>query len=232
VNQEDAVLVGVFENVNFNPKDGVATDITLNYDGTETANYLVVEDPTDGSTSGWFIIDANYIRLGQYHLTLRRDLVNDLWESFSISPSFIEKATLATDNPLFFNRENMAFNQIKTKETLLKDASGVPWIVGYLATNASTTISIPIPGYEPDYDLTSLGEYSHIDWVRSGEYENGLVLPIAYNLEINGFAHELSVFEPYPRYCFSWDENGNSANYDTSGDYSRKADYVYKHGSG
>jgi hypothetical protein len=74
LDRDDVVEIGVFQNVNFNPGDGVATQIPLNYVEGPTANYLVVED-TNGTFSSWFILDAQYVRFGQYQLSLRRDLV-------------------------------------------------------------------------------------------------------------------------------------------------------------
>ena len=74
LDKDDVVEIGTFENVNFNPGDGVATQLTLNYTEGPAANYLVAED-TDGSFSSWFILDAQYVRFGQYTLSLRRDLV-------------------------------------------------------------------------------------------------------------------------------------------------------------
>ena len=74
LDRDDAVEIGTFENVNFNPGDGVATQLTLNYTEGPAANYLVVED-FDGSLTSWFILDAQYVRFGQYSLSLHRDLI-------------------------------------------------------------------------------------------------------------------------------------------------------------
>lgn len=66
---------------------------------------------------------------------------------------FIEKATLLSDNPLIFNKEDIQVNQIKTSETQLRDETGCAWIVGYydnkiLQTNSDaykieTSIDVP-----------------------------------------------------------------------------------------
>lgn len=147
-----AVEIGVFENINFNPKDSVSAELTLNYDGPETPNYVAINDR--GKYSGWFIIDAEYIRLGQYHLTLRRDLVNDLWDDLKDSPLFVEKATLSASSPLIFNNENMSYNQIKTAEATLFDETRIPWIVGYMEQDMDTDIEISI---STQFDV--VGEY-------------------------------------------------------------------------
>lgn len=45
LDRDDVVEIGTFENVNFNPGDGVATQLTLNYTHQYLQpNYLVVED--------------------------------------------------------------------------------------------------------------------------------------------------------------------------------------------
>lgn len=147
-----AVEIGSFDNINFNPKDSVSAELTLNYDGPETPNYVAIDDR--GTLSGWFIIDAEYIRLGQYHLTLRRDLVNDLWSDLAESPLFVEKATLSASSPLIFNSEAMTYNQIKTAEIALFDETRIPWIVGYMEQDMDTDVSISI---STKFDV--VGEY-------------------------------------------------------------------------
>ena len=45
LDRDDVTEIGTFQNVNFNPGDGVATQLTLNYTPTyHQPNYLVVED--------------------------------------------------------------------------------------------------------------------------------------------------------------------------------------------
>ena len=52
-------------------------------------------------------------------------------------PCFITKGIVDEQDPAIFNNEGLSYNQIKTKETLLKDASGCQWIVGYYARQDS-----------------------------------------------------------------------------------------------
>ena len=73
------------------------------------------------------------MRNRQWQLQLRRDLIVDNYTPIINAPCFIEKATVNNNDPAIFNKENISFNQIKTSETLLKDRSGCPWIVGYYA---------------------------------------------------------------------------------------------------
>lgn len=127
------LLGDVIQGVAFNPSDGVMTKQIVNLTEDQLGDYLVALDEYNQINSRWFILDTQRERTGQYTLTLRRDLVADNYNTIINSPCFIEKATLSSNDPMIFNSENMTFNQIKTSETLLKDQSGVAWIVGYFA---------------------------------------------------------------------------------------------------
>lgn len=124
---------------NFNPADGVQTDHILPLAGyiqdTPEADYLVVANEENQLVSRWFIIDANRIDSRQYQITLQRDLIADFYESVISAPSFIERAVCSTGSNLIFNSDNLHVNQIKKNETLLKDSTGCPWIVGYVASS-------------------------------------------------------------------------------------------------
>ena len=119
----------------FSPNDYVNTTHIFgssvnNYDGG--GDYLIVLDDNQEILSRWFIIETTFISSrAQWKLQLRRDLVVDYYEDIIEAPCFIEKANLDSYNPLIFNSENMTYNQIKTNETLLKDKSNCPWLVGY-----------------------------------------------------------------------------------------------------
>lgn len=122
----------------FSPNDGVNTthifgSAANNYNGE--GDYAIVADGND-IISRWFILDIKFTRHGQWQITLHRDLVVDFYDNIVNAPCFIEKATLPSNSPLIFNSEQMTLNQIKTRETLIKDKSGCPWIVGYYAKNA------------------------------------------------------------------------------------------------
>lgn len=127
---------------NFIEGNGIETEIVLS-DPTSFGNYLLVMDG-EKIISRWFVIEktrtTNYAA-NQYRLQLRRDVLADfpLWLE---TPAFIQKGTI-TDNlsPLLFNKEEMTFNSIKRREILLPDETGMPWIVGYIARNATLTDS-------------------------------------------------------------------------------------------
>lgn len=127
------------DQINFNPNDGVNTTITMGTgDYTGEGDYFIVTTPQNEIVSRWFIIDAVRTRLGQYTLTLRRDLIVDFYNKIVTAPCFIEKAIVPDSSPLIFNSEQMAFNQIKKGELLIRDRSRCPWIVGYYAKNTPT----------------------------------------------------------------------------------------------
>lgn len=127
--------------INFNPNDGISTTIVLNCQEWQVGNYAIVVNENNELVSRWFIMEAVRIREGQYRINLRRDVVMDYWRIISKSPALIEKADLSYDDPLIFNNENFIVNQIKTSETLLKDITGCPWLVAYIAKDASSGLT-------------------------------------------------------------------------------------------
>ena len=133
------VIAAIF-NANFKPGDNITTQFIFNYDSSlvdKGGDYMIVTSPDESEITRWFIIESVRLLNGQYKLTLRRDLIVDNLDILLDAPCFIEKATLDSSNHLIFNKENMTFNQIKTSETLLKDAAGCGWIVGYTAKGAT-----------------------------------------------------------------------------------------------
>lgn len=133
------VVAAIF-NANFKPNDNVNTQFIFNYSSAlqdKGGDYVLVTNDDYTEISRWFIMESVRLLNGQYRLTLRRDLIVDNLNLLLDAPCFIEKATLDNNNPLIFNKENMSYNQIKTSETLLKDAAGCGWIVGYTAKGST-----------------------------------------------------------------------------------------------
>lgn len=138
-----------YSQVNFNPNDGVATELIvggptqltsdgkpLDWDKTGTPDYAICYEGNE-IISRWFVLESERTREGQYRMALKRDVIVDNIDDVITAPIFIEKGPInSVDNPLLFNKENMTYNQIKEQEYLLKDATGVPWIIGYVAKNA------------------------------------------------------------------------------------------------
>ena len=148
-------------NVNFNPGDGITTTIPVNYDGE--VNYLVLTDNAvpglvgqEVIVSRWFIIESKFTRMGQRVLTLRRDVLVD-YAPKSTATVFAERGYVPNTNNLIFNSEGNSYNQIKKKESILKDESASPWLVGYLAPNSFNNGDITInlsPTADVAYDYT------------------------------------------------------------------------------
>lgn len=123
----------------------------------------------------WFVIEKNEISKNRYRLTLRRDLLGESLPGIENDAFFAERCILPDTSPYIYNAEDFRVNRIKKKETLIKDKTGVPWIIGYfnkeietkpitgsLDTTADITvdslqnwtyykyISTPFNGYAPD----------------------------------------------------------------------------------
>lgn len=118
--------------VNFVPNDGVVTEQIVNWDGANP-DYLIVVDNGGNINSRWFIVESVRIRTGQFKLSLYRDLVADYWDDILQAPMFVEKGYCSITDNFIFNDEQITTNQIKEKEVLLKDTTGMAWIVGYCA---------------------------------------------------------------------------------------------------
>lgn len=187
-------------NINFNPNDGVSTTQILNWNDSSFPDYIVVAD-YDEIISRWFVIEMSRTRTGQYSLTLKRDLIADHFEPIINAPCFIEKATLNQDDPMIFNSEDMTFNQIKTSETLLKDKSERPWIVGYYATdfvdpddsNSSLTASDIELSIDADIKLnTNINEWEYYNYIGSNIYKlipSGIQIYYIQTEVVDGYSH-------------------------------------------
>ena len=161
-------------NANFDYKDGVTASVTYNI-GTvlrgddDTPNYCLVVDSNSNICSRWYIVDGNKTRKGQYVLTLLRDGIADYFNEIKSAPIYLEKGSLKlTDTPFIFNSEDIDFNQIKTSETLLKDKTDCPWIIGFMANKQpegtsdafNTTVNTAITG-QVDATYGSMANYPY-----------------------------------------------------------------------
>ena len=137
-----------FSGINFNPNDGVATELILGspsqqessaplaWDTLGTPDYLICSETVNNTTTikfRWFVLESERTRDGQYRLALKRDVVADHFNEIMGAQCFVEKGYITnTASPLLRNSEGGSYNQIKQSETLLKDATGVAWLVGYM----------------------------------------------------------------------------------------------------
>ena len=101
------------------------------------------------------------VRAGQYQLSLKRDVIADYYNDIKSAPVYIEKAMITdSQNPLLYNGEGFAVNQIKTAEYLLKDRSGVAWVVGYVSSKlASESKNVEINTIALDNNGTASGSF-------------------------------------------------------------------------
>ena len=128
----------------FNYGDGVDTTQVVNTTNWTNENrvpdYCVVEDQADGSRQYWYVTEWKYLRKGQYEATLKRDVLSENYDLITTAPMVIKKGTVISPNdPAMYNIEGQAYNQIKSDEIPLYDATGCPWIVGYVPLNAFET---------------------------------------------------------------------------------------------
>ena len=138
-----------YTNINFNPNDGIITEQVvggpnqlenekpLDWENIGSPDYLVCYTTSNNTStikSRWFIIECKRTRLGQYSLTLKRDVIADNLTAVEDATCFIEKGIIENkDDSAIYNKENITTNQIKSDEFLLKDETQCGWVVGYVA---------------------------------------------------------------------------------------------------
>lgn len=161
---------------NFNPNDGVRTDVVLgrgdkgldaffDFETTKSADYLVAystetihngdEPDVDVNTieSRWFITEVKRTRGGQYAIQLKRDSIADNLDTLINCPAFIQKGICRDDSPLILNDEGITVNQIKSAQEFIKDETTSAWIVGYMPRDAGKDdpISAQVADADADY---------------------------------------------------------------------------------
>ena len=152
-----------FSNINFNPNDGVVTELIVGgVNQLENNNPLAWEDmgapdyaicyEQNEIKFRWYVLESERTRTGQYRIALKRDVIADNFDEIQYAPCFVEKGMIADrSNPLIYNKENMIFNQIKKRERLLSDESKTPWVVVYFPRDfagGAVNASIPYNGTE------------------------------------------------------------------------------------
>jgi len=148
------------DNINFNPNDGVATELIvgnenqkensapLDWENIGTPDYAVCYEMVNNTAVikfRWFVLESERTRTGQYRLALKRDVLAEHFDQIKTAPCFVEKGFVNNvDSTLLYNKENMTYNQIKNNEKLLKDETGCGWIIGYVSQDKNT---YPESGY-------------------------------------------------------------------------------------
>lgn len=172
IDNKDVGFLASFGGISFIPNDGIRTTQIVNYSGEVLPNYLIVEKDNK-IDSRWYVVSCVRTREGQYNLSLLRDVVADWYDNIINAPIFVEKATARIGDPALYNNEDMTFNQIKTEETLLKDATNIPWIVGYVDrkyAGTSEAITIPVEDVAVSAEFNALGEYPYYNYQSSPLY--------------------------------------------------------------
>ena len=215
-NSEGKAIVP-FQGINFVPNDCVNTEQILNWSQSWLPDYFITYDPDSGKMMRWFVMESIRQRGSQYQFRLRRDLIVDFYDSILDAPCFIEKANI-NDDYIILNSENMTFNQIKTKEFQLKDATNCPWIVGYYD---STYTDKEHPNYkmyideqEPtDFDIAEASTFENWDYYK---YINEDFIGDPANLQYIISATNLINYEGTIRYTIT--NTSSSATLGSDGD--------------
>ena len=212
INASAGNVLGIDKSYNFNIKDGVMAEHVFNCKLDGEPDYCLLLNETDNSiASRWFVVEWEKVRGSQYQATLRRDLLADEYDAITSAPAFIEKGYVGPEDSAIFNKENITVNQIKTRETLLKDDSKTAWIVGYIAQD-HPALSDKQFTLDPDVAMVITGNFS--DW----EYANwcdgtqksslDLLSPNRYDFCIEDYFTALSY-----GYVFSYGNNYHTASH-------------------
>ena len=188
----------------WNPGDGVSTSQVLDYESTANVfpDYMIAAIGNE-IKSRWFILDADRLRNGQYRVSLRRDVIADNIGNLLRSPMMIERALLPESSDLIYNSENITVNQIKTKETPIKDNTGVPWLVGYL------NHSYAGEAFSGNMEITPIRTYANIEEFEYHAYIDNW---------FNGYTSDESTWftlywwksVPFGKWIRSWDIKVNN----------------------
>ena len=213
IDASEGHILGVDKPYNFSINDGITMEHVFNvqqFDGEPNYLLLLEENTERTIVSRWFVIDWIKVRGNQYKGLLRRDLLADNYETITTSPSFIEKGYVEPTDSAIFNKENMNFNQIKTRETLLKDDSKTAWIVGYIAKD-HTALTDKTFTYNPEVDITVSGNFS--DWQYANLVdgtEHTTLNPTSPNNSMRFLLHYIAQLSGYS-YEFMFNSSSGSA---------------------
>lgn len=152
--------------INYNPGDYCDTKYVCATPGdyTFTKDYCVVTDTSGTILARWFIIEAKLLKTKQWEITLHRDVIADFLTDIKTADVFMEKCPLPKDSKFIFNDENILLNEIKEKQFDIKDATGIPWIVGYIAKEKN------IGGYVTKHNQSQVLADLYVNGIESWEY--------------------------------------------------------------
>lgn len=209
----------VRDNVNFNPNEGIRTEIVLNNLSFEP-DYILVLNENDEIIYRWFVLETVRTRNGQNKLSLQRDVIYDNLENLKESPVFVQRAMLKEDDPFIVNSEGMSVNQIKTAQQPLFDISQNAWIIVYIAKNAGTEdvygemgIHLQIHSLrekttDENYDMIAIPFYNMSIYgggKHFGDYSKLISKAIGLQLDANCYDIQLLPYCPVSQY---FDDDG------------------------
>ena len=214
--------------INFIPNDGVVAEQIVNWDG-DNPDYLLAVDENGNINSRWFVIESVRTRSGQYQLSLYRDLIADYWDNITSAPMFVEKGYCSITDNFIFNDEKITTNQIKEKEVLLKDKTGMAWIVGYCAVKDDqetepTQIEYGLSTDTYDYYTPTLADWDFWPYV-SNQQKATVKFPKNINYEFVCVSDAAQV----PKYTSKFNKNGRIS-YDKTNIGSNSPGYMKRTG--
>lgn len=192
--KNNGTILATIPNINFKYGDDVSTSLVLNID--VEADYLIVYKMSTPGTieSRWFIMNKQLLRGGQNAYTLRRDVLADKFYAVLQAPSMVQKAMLSENDSFILNREGQSMNQIKQSETLLKDYTGCPWIIGYIPKDAKLTNEIiynmTVNSFVTPYTYANWEAFEYNEYVKgigSSQYkmnQYGNLIQIYFNVHL------------------------------------------------
>ena len=129
-----ATLCGAVATANFNPNDGIATQVTPYLSAVQgSPDYVVVANEDGTIHSRWWVIETRYnTGKTQFILSLYRDVIAEWQNEILNAPCYVEKGYTTRDDPSILLNETIETNQIKMNQWQLKDKSKSRWIVGYI----------------------------------------------------------------------------------------------------
>lgn len=157
--------IATISDINIDIQDDLNTTLIINYNSFEkaTPNYLLIEDTVENLFTRWFVIECAQIRGLQFKLQIRRDVIADYFQTIKKSPCLLYKGYVGNDNVLVFNKEQQEYNKIKTKELLIKDNTGIGYVVGFIGKDVAGSSSNKIyssynSDMQVDFDYNSLSD--------------------------------------------------------------------------
>ena len=161
------IFIKTIENVNFDVRDGLFTEIIINYTSQlDTPNYAIVETGTyvsdvwiSSEFTRWFVIECKQTRGFQYKIALKRDVLAEYFDQIKTSPCIIQKGYVDNSSILAFNKEEQQYNKVKSKEFYIKDNTQMGYVVGFIDRSAdyANKIETSFKGsMQVDFDYSAL----------------------------------------------------------------------------